>query len=220
VLETGDGYVVFVTEKGQIKKTPLEEFANIRSSGILAIKLSADDYLISVGFSTGEDDILITTSHGQSIRFSEKDVRAMGRAASGVTGIRLAKSGDQVVGTIIVPKGAKDLDLLVVTQKGFGKRTPISEYKTQGRGGSGILTYKVTEKTGKLVNAREQRHKINNDLLIATSSGKIIRLTSKQVPTLGRATVGVRLIRLEGSDSVTSVANLEEEAALAVVTEA
>ncbi len=211
ILEGSKGYVVFVTEKGQIKKTSLEEFANIRSTGILAIRLESGDFLISVGLSTGIDDILLTTSQGQSIRFSEGDVRAMGRSAAGVTGIRLSKGGDRVVGTILIPKGTKDLDLMVVTAKGFGKRTPISEYKVQGRGGSGILTYKVTEKTGQLVSGREQKRNLENDLLIATSSGKVIRLAAKQIPTLGRATVGVRLIRLDDKDVVTSVATIEEE---------
>ncbi len=210
-LDSGEGYVVFVTQKGQVKKTSLEEFANIRSNGILAIKLASDDYLTSVGFSSGTDDILLTTSQGQSIRFSEDDVRPMGRAAAGVTGIRLAKEGDCVVGTVIIPKSSTKMDLLVVTSRGFGKRTSLSEYKVQNRGGSGILTYKVTEKTGQLVTARGQAHDTKSDLLIATTSGKVIRLSSSQVPKLGRATVGVRLIRIDEGDRVTSVALLEDE---------
>ncbi|KKS14777.1 MAG: gyrase subunit A protein [candidate division WWE3 bacterium GW2011_GWA1_41_8] len=209
-LENGKGFVSFVTEKGQVKKTSLEEFANIRSSGILAIKLSGDDYLTWVGLTEGSDDLLLTTSMGQSIRFSEKDVRAMGRAAAGVTGIRLSKKDDYVVGTVIIPHKSTDIALMVVTGKGYGKKTPVSEYKVQNRGGSGILTYKVTDKTGKLVTAKEYYPDVECDLLIATVSGKIIRLSTEQVPTLGRATIGVRLIRLGEGDHVTSVASLEK----------
>ncbi|EKD99789.1 MAG: hypothetical protein ACD_22C00173G0008 [uncultured bacterium] len=211
MLEKGDGFVVFVTDSGQVKKTSLEEFANIRSSGIVAIKLAPGDYLSTVKLSNGTDDILLTTSQGQSIRFNEKDVRPMGRAAAGVTGIKLAKKDDSVVGTIIIPSKSTKLDLMVVTARGFGKRTPIDEYKVQKRGGSGILTYRVTEKTGAVVTAREQTPGQETDFLIATTSGKVIRLSSKQVPQLGRATVGVRLIRIDESDRVTSVALLNEE---------
>jgi DNA gyrase subunit A len=210
-LESGSGYVTFVTEAGQIKKTPLEEYENIRSSGILAIKLAPKDNLIWVGLTSGENDILITTSQGQSIRFDESDVRPMGRAAGGVTGIKLSKNDDRVVGTVIIPKKEKDVSLMVVSDKGYGKRTPVGEYKVQNRGGSGILTYKVTAKTGQLVAAGEHYANSDCDLLIATSTGKVIRLSSTQIPLLGRATMGVRLIRLDDKDKVTSVAILEKD---------
>jgi DNA gyrase subunit A len=205
-LESSNGYIAFVTEKGAVKKTSLEEFANIRASGILAIKLSPNDNLIWVGLTSGEDDLLITTSQGQSIRFHEKDVRAMGRAAAGVTGIRLSKQEDCVVGSVIIRKDIKNLGMMVVTERGYGKITPVSEYKVQNRGGSGILTYKVSTKTGKLVSAQEHDKKVECDLLIATITGKVIRLSSLQIPQLGRATMGVRLIRLDDQDKVTSVA--------------
>lgn len=205
------GYVFFVTEKGVVKRTGMPEFSNIRSSGILAIKLSQGDDLAFAGLTYGEDDVLLTTKMGQSIRFSEKEVRDMGRAAGGVTGIKLSKGNDSVVGTVIIPNKAKNIDLLVVSDKGYGKRTKTSEYKTQSRAGSGILTYKVTEKTGHLVSARAINSENGSDVLLATSSGKVLRIGTKLVPVLGRATQGVRLIKLDSGDSVTSAAVIEEE---------
>ena len=204
------GFVFFVTEKGVVKRTGMPEFSNIRSSGILAIKLGDGDNLAFAGITYGEDDVLITTTMGQSIRFSEKDVRDMGRAAGGVTGIKLSKGNDSVVGSVIIPKNAKNIDLLVVSDKGYGKRTKTNEYKTQSRAGSGILTYKVTDKTGHLVSARAVTTDIGSDVLLATSSGKVLRIGAKNVPVLGRATQGVRLIKLGSGDSLTSAAVLEE----------
>lgn len=204
------GFVFFVTEKGVVKRTGMPEFSNIRSSGILAIKLGGGDNLAFAGITYGEDDVLITTTMGQSIRFSEKDVRDMGRAAGGVTGIKLSKGNDKVVGSVIIPRNAKNIDLLVVSDKGYGKRTKTGEYKTQSRAGSGILTYKVTDKTGHLVSARAVVADKGTDVLLATSSGKVLRIGSKLVPVLGRATQGVRLIKLDSGDTLTSAAVLEE----------
>ena len=204
------GFVFFVTEKGVVKRTGMPEFSNIRSSGILAIKLGGGDNLAFAGITYGEDDVLITTTMGQSIRFSEKDVRDMGRAAGGVTGIKLSKGNDKVVGSVIIPRNAKNIDLLVVSDKGYGKRTKTGEYKTQSRAGSGILTYKVTDKTGHLVSARAVVADRGTDVLLATSSGKVLRIGSKLVPVLGRATQGVRLIKLDSGDTLTSAAVLEE----------
>ncbi len=211
------GFVFFVTEKGVVKRTGMPEFSNIRSSGILAIKLGDGDNLAFAGITYGEDDVLITTTMGQSIRFSEKDVRDMGRAAGGVTGIKLSKGNDKVVGSVIIPRNAKNIDLLVVSDKGYGKRTKTGEYKTQSRAGSGILTYKVTDKTGHLVSARAVVADRGTDVLLATSSGKVLRIGSKLVPVLGRATQGVRLIKLDSGDTLTSAAVLEE--ALEEITE-
>jgi DNA gyrase subunit A len=210
-LSEAKGYIFFVTKHGTVKKTSLEEYENIRSAGIAAIKLDANDALIYAGITSGTDELLLTTRMGMSIRFSEADVRPMGRTASGVTGIKLAKSGDQVVGTIIIPKGSKNLDLLVVSDGGYGKRTELSEYKVQNRSGSGIITYKVGDKPGHLVAARGIDKESVPDLLVATQSGKVLRLTSKQIPILSRNTLGVRLMKLDGSDKVISVALLEKE---------
>ncbi len=210
-MDSGQGFVVFGTRNGLVKKTSLEDFANIRSSGIVAIRLEAEDSLAWVQLSSGTDEIMLTTALGQSIKFNEKDVRSMGRAAAGVTGIKLTKKdGDFVVGMVIISKESKNSNLIVVSDSGYGKKSSLGEYKVQNRGGSGILTYKVTDKTGKLVTAHVLPEKAGADVLIATHSGKVIRLATKQIPTLGRATQGVRLIRLDSGDKVTSVAFLEE----------
>lgn len=212
-LEKGEGYVVFCTEKGRIKKTSLSDYSNIRTSGIMAIKLSEGDSLAWVKFSSGDDDIMIVTSEGQSIRFSEKDARPMGRVAAGVTGIKLKKEADRVVGMVVLPKGEKKDLLIVVSEKGYGKKTAVGEYKVQNRGGSGIITYSVTAKTGKLVTARHQIKGVETDMLIVTNSGQVIRLDTKSVSKLGRATMGVKLINLSGSDKVVSVAKIDDEIA-------
>jgi len=210
-LERGVGYVVFATEKGKVKKTPLSQFANIRSSGIIAIKLSNNDNLVFADISKGEDNIMITTSMGQSIRFSEKDVRPMGRSAAGVSGIKLKNAEDRVVGAVILKKGDDKKYLLVVSKNGLGKRTLTSTYKVQKRGGSGILTYKVTKKTGSLIAARVVKKDLNADLLIVTESGMVIRVDINQISVLKRNTQGIKLIRPKAGDHVTSVAIVKNE---------
>ncbi len=210
-MESQGGYIFFATKKGKVKKTDMEQYNNIRSSGIIAINLTDDDNLAFTDTTTGKDDLLLTTASGQSIRFNEKDVRPMGRTASGVTGIKLKGKDDEVVGAIVVPEKVKDFALLTVSQKGYGKKTPVEEYKVQNRGGSGIITYKPSEKTGDLVAARALNVEADTDMLVASESGMMIRLEAKQVPSLGRATLGVRLIKLKPSDKVTSVAIIEDE---------
>jgi DNA gyrase subunit A len=210
-LEAGKDFVFFATERGRVKRTSLKDFANIRSSGIIAIKISEGDELIFAGLASEGDEVLLTTKKGQSIRFKGKDVRPMGRSAGGVTGVRLAKAGDKVVGAVVTSPEDKDTYLITVAESGYGKKTPVSEYKVQNRGGSGILTYKVTGKTGGLVAARSVTKGAGSDLLIATQSGIFIRLGTRQIPVLGRATQGVRLIKLDSGDKVTSVALLEPE---------
>lgn len=211
-LESAEGFVFLVTEKGIVKKTSMEEFANIRSSGIAAIKMSLEDNLVFAGITNGKDEVMLTTNMGQSIRFDESDVRPMGRSAAGVTGIRLTKNDDYVVGSVIISKATEDMDLLAVSAFGYGKRTPISEYKTQNRAGSGIRTYKVTDKTGSLVAARALLKGQKCDLLVATKEGKVLRLDAGQVPaTMNRDTQGARLMRMDESDKVTSVAVIDQE---------
>jgi len=210
-LENGNKYILFVTENGLVKRTSLEEFANIRTSGIIAIGLKDDDKLSYAELVNDKDEVLITTSMGQSIRFEMADVRPMGRTAGGVAGIKLSKKDDYVVGSVVLQKNTKDLQLLTVSEMGFGKKTDTREYKVQNRSGSGIRTYKVTDRTGKLVSAKALINNTNTDLLIATETGKIIRLESKEIPILGRDTQGVRLIKVDDSDKVTSVALLETE---------
>jgi DNA gyrase subunit A len=210
-LVKSQGYIVFATTRGIIKKTAVTEFSNIRTNGIMAVNLGSDDSLLRVNFSSGADDVLLITAKGQSIRFKETDVRAMGRQASGVTGVKLGKQDDEVVGMEILNKDSKQYDLLVLTEKGYGKKTSINEYKTQNRAGSGVLTYKVTDRVGKVSVARIIDKKPDYDMLISTSNGIIIRVDANKIPTLGRATQGVRVIKLDESDSVSSIAFLGED---------
>jgi len=206
--------LVMVTSKGNIKKTKLEDFSNVRKSGLIALKLKTDDELEWVRPSTGKDEIMIVTSLGQAIRFKESGVRAMGRTASGVRGMRL-KSTDTVVGMAVVDPGlVKEdvLQLLVVSENGLGKKTKIKEYKVQGRGGSGIKTMSVTEKTGKIVNARVINKVDIQDIMIISVNGQVIRTPLSAISTLGRATQGVRIMRFKAQgDKVASIAILFSE---------
>ena len=202
-------FIVMVTDLGVIKKVALEDFANIRRSGLIAVKLKPNDSLSWVKPSTGKDEVVLVTANGQAIRFRETQVRAMGRNAAGVRGLRL-KGKDQVVGMeILVPKDTGQT--LVVMSNGFGKRTSLSAYKVQGRGGSGIKTAKITPKTGSIVAAMRVDSKIDaevgpQDMVIISAKGQVIRLPLKSVSVLGRATQGVRLMRFkEEGDHVASV---------------
>jgi DNA gyrase subunit A len=201
-------YLVMATRAGVIKKVDISDFENVRRSGLIAIKLKGDDQLEWVKPSTGNDDVILVTANGQAIRFKEKNVRDMGRAAAGVRGIRL-KKGDTVVGMDVINSsfvGKSLLDLLVVTENGFGKRTNLKSYKVQGRGGSGIKTAKVTTKTGKIIYAQIVSSHDERDLIIISKFGQVIRMPFKSVSVLGRATQGVRLMRFkEKDDMVASV---------------
>ena len=207
-------YIMMVTKHAVIKKVDISSFEKVRRSGILVVKLKDNDALEWVKASTGKDHIILVSTNGQSIRFKEEGVRAMGRNASGVRGLKL-KAGDEVVGMGSVEnanKGHGKEQLMVVTANGYGKRTKISEYKLQGRGGSGVKTAKVTAKTGHIVDARVINTEtvgkdIKGDLIIISEKGQVIRLPVKSVNSLGRATQGVRLMRfkLQG-DKVASVA--------------
>lgn len=210
-LNKSQGYIIFSTSRGIIKKTAVTEFSNIRTNGIMAVNLGSDDTLLRVDFSSGKDDVLLITAQGQSIRFKESDVRAMGRQASGVTGVKLAKQNDEVVGMEILSGDSAKCDLLVLTEKGYGKKTSVGEYKIQNRAGSGVLTYKVTDKVGRVSVARIIDKNPNYDMLISTGNGIIIRVDANKIPTLGRATQGVRIIKLDEKDEVSSVAFLNED---------
>jgi DNA gyrase subunit A len=204
--EIGDSkYLVMVTSGGTIKKTALEDFSNVRRSGLIAIKLKNGDNLQWVKPSGGENNIVLVTAGGQAIRFAEKDIRAMGRAASGVRGIKL-KGDDNVVGMgILDTKQVKEAKLAVIMEKGYGKRTDVKAYKVQGRGGSGIKTAKITTKTGKIVSGRLVYGE-ENDIIIISSKGQVIRLAIKGVNILGRDTQGVKVMRFKDpNDTVASV---------------
>jgi len=202
-------YFVMVTYNGNIKRVEVSQFKNVRRSGLIAIKLKGDDRLGWVRTSSGKDDIVLVTTNGQSIRFKENNVRAMGRGAGGVRAIRLKKE-DHVVGVDLILDGkvSKDEQLLVVMDNGYGKRTNLSAYKVQGRGGSGIKTAQITDKTGKIASAKIISRKLENeDVIIISKNGQVIRLPIKSVNVLGRATQGVRLMSFKNEDDkVSSVA--------------
>ncbi len=197
-------YLFFATEKGIVKKVDLESFANVRRSGLIAIKLKGEDRLIWSKPTSGNDHIQLITAQGQSIRFEEKDVRDMGRSASGVYGIKLKKD-DIVVGMAVIKNKKEKLNkyqVLTITEKGLGKRTDLKLYKLQGRGGSGIRTSKVTDKTGKLINAFvvDPENMKEKDLIMISEKGQVIRLPFKSVSKTGRDTQGVRLMKLKDKD--------------------
>ena len=197
-----------VTKNGRIKKTSLSEFENVRKSGIISIKLEKGDALKKVVKTTGEDDIILTTKQGTAIRFKEKDIRPMGRSAAGVKGLKL-KKGDEVIGMDVIKKNVKQY-LLVVMENGYGKRTDISQYRLQGRGGSGIKTAKITSKTGKIVLAAIVETSEEEDLIVISQKGQVIRTGVKSISLLSRATQGVRIMRLDEGDKVASGASLKD----------
>lgn len=202
-------YFFMTTKHGVVKKTKVEDFDNVRRSGLIAISLEKDDTLNWVKPTTGTDEIVISTADGQAIRFKESDVRAMGRNAAGVRGIKL-KTTDSVIGVDAVLRGQKGNQLLIITQNGFGKRTDLKSYKIQNRGGSGIKTAKVTPKIGKLVGANIINiDDIEGDLIITSEQGQIIRIPLKSISVLGRATQGVRIMKPQGGDKVAASALLQ-----------
>jgi DNA gyrase subunit A len=198
-------YLLMATKSGMVKKTPLEQYDNIRKGGILAITLRDDDELIDTRLTDGSHDIMLITRSGMSIRFREKDVRPMGRTSMGVIGIRLEED-DQVISML---KYIENTTLLVVTQNGFGKRTELEEYKVQTRGGKGVLTYRVTDKTGHLVGAISVSD--DDDLLLISSDGTIIRMHVDEISILSRVTQGVTLMRTSEDNRVVSLARISAE---------
>ncbi|EKD46403.1 MAG: hypothetical protein ACD_67C00246G0003 [uncultured bacterium] len=203
-----DGYKFFfmTTTLGVVKKTKIEDFDNVRRSGLIAITLDKGDTLNWVQPTTGTDEMIISTREGQAIRFKEADVRAMGRSAAGVRGIKL-KNDDKVVGMDVVAKGQKGNQLLIITENGYGKRTDLGSYKIQKRGGSGIKTAKITTKIGKLVGANIINvDDIDGDLFITSLQGQIIRIPLASISVLGRATQGVRIMKPSAGDKVAAAA--------------
>lgn len=198
------GYVFIATRFGTVKKTPLAAFANPRRFGIIAISLEPGDEVVGVRLTDGKREILLSTEQGQAIRFSEEDVRPMGRAAAGVRGISL-EEGDHVVGLDVVDAEAT---LLSVSEKGYGKRTPMEDYRLQGRGGRGVITMKVTERTGKVIGVRMVREE--DHVMLITDAGKLIRFAAREVSVIGRNTQGVRLIDLVEGERVVAIARLAE----------
>ncbi|HHV25612.1 DNA gyrase subunit A [Anaerosalibacter bizertensis] len=200
-----DSNLVFVTKNGITKRTKFEHFKNIRKTGLIAIGLRDDDELISVRKTYGEEELIIVTAKGMAIRFKEEDVRQMGRTAMGVKGINLNKK-DEVVGMDLVEEGK---DLLVISKNGYGKRTPLDEYRPQTRGGKGLKTYHVKEKTGPLVSAKVVDK--DDEIMMISNCGTIIRLNVKEISEMGRNTQGVTLMKVNEKDEVVAVAKYVEE---------
>jgi len=198
-------FITFMTKKGTIKKTALEAYSNPRAGGIIALGLDEGDELISTKLTDGERHLFIGTKMGKAIHFSENQIREMGRTARGIRGIRLSK-GDEVVGMEVV---LPHTPLLTVTEHGYGKRSQASEYRTQNRGGSGIFTVKRTKKTGDVVGVKSITDE--DELMIISNKGKIIRLRAADIPVQGRSTQGVRLITIEEGERVVAVAKLAEK---------
>ena len=185
-------YLLMATKNGLIKKTPLQEYNSSRKTGLLAITLKDDDELIDVRLTDGQDNVVLVTEKGLCITFDEKDVRPVGRSAQGVLGIRLDED-DTVIGMESIVSNNKGVTLLAITENGFGKRTELDEYRVQNRGGRGVITYKITPKTGNIVGIRMAKE--DDDVMLITNSGTIIRINVKDVSILGRATQGVTLMR-------------------------
>ena len=198
-------FLMMVTQNGTVKKTVLSAYSNVRRNGINAINLVKDDKLIEVKMTEGNNDIVIGTRNGMAIRFKESDVRSMGRTATGVRGIRLGK-GDKVVGFIVVRSLST---LLVVTDKGYGKRSNLSDYRITHRGGKGIFTVKTGERNGKMIAMMEVNN--NDELVIISNNGMIIRQGIKDIRVIGRNTKGVRVIRLNEGDSIADIAKVVKE---------
>ncbi|MDU4939571.1 MAG: DNA gyrase subunit A [Clostridium sp.] len=205
---TKDGFLFMATKKGIVKKTPLSDFKNLRKNGLIAINLREGDELLKVKVTRGDANIIIVTQNGYAVRFSEKNVRAMGRTASGVRSINLKDDDIAVCMDISVDNE----DLLIISEYGFGKRTPIDEYKVQNRGGVGLITYKISEKTGKVIGATMCNEL--DELMLINSSGVAIRINVKDISITGRAAMGVTLMRTNEDEKVVAVAKIsgsEEE---------
>lgn len=202
--------VVFVTSEGVVKKVEAKSFADVRRSGIIAINLKGSDKLVSASLASTGDSLSLVTAKGQSIRFSEEELRAMGRTAAGVRGMAV-KKGDRIVSAEVVPAGKEDHSaLLVVMDKGYGKHTELSEYKLQGRGGSGIKTAEVTAKTGEIIGAAVISTEALEDaeIVVISKKGQVIRVGAHEIPSLGRATQGVRIMKMREGDSIASMVAL------------
>ena len=199
-----DGYLTMATRRGQIKRTLISEYANVRRNGLIAIALREDDELISVELTDNEKEILMVTKFGQCIRFRESDARSTGRSSMGVRGINLM-DGDEVVSMVLADEAPY---LLIVAEKGMGKLTDVNEFRLQGRGGKGILCYRILDKTGNIVGAMPVEQ--DDEIMMINTEGVIIRMSCENISVLSRVTSGVKLMRLDGDDVVVSIAKVRE----------
>ncbi len=213
-LSKEEQFVIFATKKGIIKKTALSAYMNIRTTGIIAIGLENDDELIDVHISSGQDQVLLGTKKGVAIRFVETDVRAMGRPAGGVTGIRFKRDGDEVVGMIVVGHDQVPANCMILTAcvNGYGKRTPVEEYRLQGRGGSGVINIDASERNGEVVGMRAVTD--TDELMLITEKGILIRTRVEEIRETGRNAQGVRLIKLDEGDRLVAMAKIDSEIAV------
>ncbi len=202
--------LIMCTVRGTIKKTPFEQYQNVRTSGLIAINLDDGDELKWIRMTSGDNEVVISTAQGQAIRFHEKDARPMGRVSRGVRGIRL-RTGDNVIGMDIVEQGSS---IFVISQSGYGKRTKVSQFTPHARGGVGIRSAVVNAKTGRLVGVKTLRDEKHDDggqeIIIISGQGQTIRLGLKDIPALSRATQGVRIMRLNDGDEVVSLALVDK----------
>ena len=202
-----NNYIILCTQKGTIKKTQLEAYSRPRQNGINAITVNEGDVLLEARLTNGTNEILLAIKSGRAIRFNESTVRPMGRNASGVRGVSLENDADEVIGMVCVQDQSKET-ILVVSEKGFGKRTDLEDYRVTNRGGKGVKTLQITEKTGNLVAIKSVVD--GDDLMIITKNGITIRMTVDELRVMGRATQGVKVIKLSGDDEIASVAKIEE----------
>ena len=198
-------FIVMGTQRGVIKKTELSAFSNPRAGGIIAMGVEEGDSVIAAQISEGNGEIFIGTSSGMAIRFPESDVRSMGRSAYGVRGISLRDEDQVVAMEVLIPGGT----ILSVTERGYGKRTELEEYRVQSRGGIGIINIQTSDRNGKVIGVAQVSEE--DELMLITQQGKILRMESKSIRSIGRATQGVRLIEIEGEDRAVSIARLAEK---------
>ena len=202
-----NNFIVMATKQGVIKKTTLEAYSRPRANGINAINIRENDELLEVKLTSGQDEILLALKSGRCIRFNESKVRPMGRTASGVRGITLAGKGDEVVG--MVTASDENCTIMVVSENGYGKRSDLADYRVTNRGGKGVKTLNVTDKTGQLISIRNVED--GDDLMIINKSGILIRISVADIRVMGRATQGVRLINIRSGDAIAAVAKVEKD---------
>jgi DNA gyrase subunit A len=198
-----DHFVFFATANGTVKKTPLSAFSRPRTNGIIALELREEDYLIGARITESEQDIMLFASSGKAIRFRESDVRAMGRTAAGVRGLRLGGPNDKVIALNKLDDGP----IITATENGYGKLTPISEFPTQGRGGQGVIAIRTSERNGAVVGALQVSP--DDELMLITSAGTLVRTPIADISVMGRGAQGVRLIRLDDEDHLVGIARVE-----------
>jgi DNA gyrase subunit A len=210
-FSSGEQFLMFATQKGVVKKTALTAYANIRTNGIIAISLDDGDQLIGVEITGGSDQILLGTKKGLAIRFDEANVRAMGRPAGGVTGLRFKREGDEVVSMVVVPAGGEPANTMILTAcvNGYGKRTAVEEYRLQGRGGSGVINIDASERNGDVVGMKAVSD--TDELMMITEKGIMMRTKVAEIRKTGRNAQGVTLINLDEGDKLVAMAKIDAE---------